>query len=59
MDRIPLRHVPAVMADISFGPFTIDPSSNRLLRDGVEVRMRPQAFEALRTLGPNGGRPGG
>jgi DNA-binding winged helix-turn-helix (wHTH) protein/tetratricopeptide (TPR) repeat protein len=57
MDRIPLRHVPALMADISFGPFTIDPSSNRLLRDGVEVRMRPQAFEALRTLATYGGRP--
>jgi DNA-binding winged helix-turn-helix (wHTH) protein len=45
------------MADLSFGPFTIDPSSNRLLRDGVEVRMRPQAFHALRTLAAHGGRP--
>lgn len=45
------------MADISFGPFTLDPSSNRLLRDGAEVRMRPQAFHALRTLAAHGGRP--
>lgn len=45
------------MAEISFGPFTIDPNANRLLRDGVEVRMRPQAFQALRTLATYGGRP--
>jgi tetratricopeptide (TPR) repeat protein len=45
------------LADLSFGPFTIDPVSNRLLRDGVEVRMRPQAFQALRTLAAHGGRP--
>jgi DNA-binding winged helix-turn-helix (wHTH) protein len=44
------------MADLSFGPFTIDPNANRLLRDGVEVRMRPQAFQALRTLVAHGGR---
>ncbi len=44
------------MADITFGPFTLDPSSNRLLRDGVDVRMRPQAFQALRSLAAHGGR---
>jgi DNA-binding winged helix-turn-helix (wHTH) protein/Flp pilus assembly protein TadD len=47
------------MADISFGPFTLDPTSNRLLRDGVEIRLRPQAFQALRTLATYGGRPVG
>jgi tetratricopeptide (TPR) repeat protein len=45
------------LAELSFGPFTIDPAANRLLRDGVEVRMRPQAFQALRTLAAYGGRP--
>jgi DNA-binding winged helix-turn-helix (wHTH) protein/Flp pilus assembly protein TadD len=38
------------MSDVSFGPFLLDPSSTRLLRDGVEVKLRPQAFQALRTL---------
>jgi DNA-binding winged helix-turn-helix (wHTH) protein len=47
------------MADISFGPFTLDQGSKRLLRDGLEVRMRPQAFQALRTLATHGGRPVG
>ena len=38
------------MSETSFGPFLLDPSSTRLLRDGVEVKLRPQAFQALRTL---------
>ena len=38
------------MSEVSFGPFSLDPSSTRLTRDGVEVRLRPQAFQALRTL---------
>ena len=38
------------MSEVSFGPFLLDPSSTRLLRDGVEVKLRPQAFQALRTL---------
>jgi len=45
------------LAELSFGPFTLDPTANRLLRDGVEIRMRPQAFQALRTLATHGGRP--
>ena len=45
------------MSDLSFGPFTLDPSTNRLLRDGVEIKLRPQAFQALRTLAAHGGRP--
>jgi DNA-binding winged helix-turn-helix (wHTH) protein len=42
--------VQAPMTEVSFGPFLLDPSSTRLLRDGVEVKLRPQAFQALRTL---------
>ena len=38
------------MPEVSFGPFALDSSSTRLTRDGVEVKLRPQAFQALRTL---------
>ena len=38
------------MSEVSFGPFLLDPSSTRLTRDGVDVKLRPQAFQALRTL---------
>ena len=44
------------MNSITFGPFTIDAAAHRLLRDGAEVRMRPQAFHVLRTLAAHGGR---
>ena len=38
------------MTDIVLGPFTLDTSSGRLLRDGAAVRMRPQAFRVLSVL---------
>lgn len=38
------------MADIIFGPFNLDESATRLRRDGVEIRLRPQAMLALRAL---------
>jgi DNA-binding winged helix-turn-helix (wHTH) protein/Flp pilus assembly protein TadD len=38
------------MADITFGPFHLDASATRLLRDGVVVKLRPQALLALQTL---------
>ena len=41
---------------ITFGPFTIDVAGSRVLRDGSELRMRPQAFHVLRTLAAHGGR---
>jgi DNA-binding winged helix-turn-helix (wHTH) protein len=44
------------MADITFGPFTIDVDSGRVRRNGVDLRMRPQAFHVLRTLAAHGGR---
>jgi DNA-binding winged helix-turn-helix (wHTH) protein/Flp pilus assembly protein TadD len=43
------------MPEISFGPFVLDPNSTRLLRDGTEVKLRPQAFEALRVLAVHSG----
>ena len=33
-----------------FGPFTLDPSKRRLLRDGEAVRLTPKAFETLLAL---------
>jgi DNA-binding winged helix-turn-helix (wHTH) protein len=38
------------MANVTFGPFALDPTSARLLRDGAEVKLRPQAVHALRAL---------
>ena len=33
-----------------FGPFVLDADGSRLLRDGAEVRLRPQAFRMLEVL---------
>lgn len=44
------------MEDFAFGPFELVGASSRLLRDGFEVKMRPQAFAALRTLVSHPGR---
>ena len=38
------------VADIRFGPFTLDASATRLERDGREIRLRPQGLLALRVL---------
>ena len=43
------------MADIIFGPFSLDFGATRLLRDGREVRLRPQGLLALRVLLRHGG----
>ena len=43
------------MAEIVFGPFSLDIAATRLLRDGAEVRLRPQALQALRVLLRHGG----
>lgn len=45
------------IAQLAFGPFSLDLATTRLLRDGVEVELRPQAFQALSVLLQNGGRP--
>ena len=42
--------------DLSFGPFVLDTAATRLLRDGVEVKLRPQAFQALKVLALHGGQ---
>src|SRR5260370_7252051 len=43
------------LADIIFGPFSLDFGATRLLRDGREVRLRPQGLLALRVLLRHGG----
>lgn len=45
------------LGQFSFGPFCVDQATTRLLRDGREVELRPQAFQALWVLLQNGGRP--
>lgn len=45
-----------VVTELAFGPFLIDLVNARITRDGVEVRLRPQAFEALRVLLRHNGR---
>jgi DNA-binding winged helix-turn-helix (wHTH) protein len=44
------------VTEFVFGPFTIDLANSRITRDGVEVRLRPQAFAALRVLLRHNGR---
>src|SRR5258706_13955900 len=43
------------MSEIIFGPFSLDFAATRLLRDGREVRLRPQGLLALRVLLRHGG----
>ena len=38
------------MATFTFGPFSLDFAATRLLRDGQDVRLRPQGLLALRVL---------
>jgi DNA-binding winged helix-turn-helix (wHTH) protein len=40
----------AMVERIEFGPFTVDVGAKQLLRNGVELDLRPQAFQVLRTL---------
>jgi DNA-binding winged helix-turn-helix (wHTH) protein len=43
--------------EFTFGPFTFDASSSRLMRDNAEIRLRPQALQVLRVLLQHRGRP--
>ena len=49
MVRVPVEPIP-------FGPFCLDATNSRLLRDGVEVEIRPQALHVLQVLVQNSGR---
>jgi tetratricopeptide (TPR) repeat protein len=46
----------ASVGQIAFGPFCLDTEAPRLLRDGVELELRPQALHALRVLVQASGR---
>jgi DNA-binding winged helix-turn-helix (wHTH) protein len=45
-----------VETEISLGPFRVDFAETRLLRDGVPLELRPQAFRALEVLIRNHGK---
>jgi len=42
--------MPEMDREIALGPFRVDLAHSRLLRDGVERDLRPQAFRALKVL---------
>ena len=44
------------MQQIEFGQFVLDLSRERLLRDGDQVKLRPQSFRILQYLVENSGR---
>ncbi len=44
---------------IALGPFRVNLATTRLLRDGAELELRPQAFRAFKVLIENPGRLGG
>lgn len=46
----------ASVGQIAFGPFCLDTEAPRLLRDEVEIELRPQALHALRVLVQSSGR---
>jgi tetratricopeptide (TPR) repeat protein len=46
----------ASVGQIAFGPFCLDTEAPRLLRNGVELELRPQALHALRVLVQSSGR---
>jgi tetratricopeptide (TPR) repeat protein len=38
------------MAELSFGPFSVDLAATRVVRQGADVKLRPQAFHVLKAL---------
>jgi DNA-binding winged helix-turn-helix (wHTH) protein/tetratricopeptide (TPR) repeat protein len=48
--------MPRVDEPIALGPFRVNLATTRLLRDGVELELRPRAFRALSVLIQNPGR---
>ena len=39
--------MPAIAEQFEFGPFLVDTASSRVLRDGIAMKLRPQAFQVL------------
>ncbi len=48
--------MPAIAEQFEFGPFHVDTVASQLLRDGVAMKLRPQAFQVLRALVQNSGQ---
>src|SRR6266849_4848780 len=48
--------VPVALEQMTFGPFRVEVAKARLLRDGAELELRPQAFHVLRALILNRGQ---
>jgi DNA-binding winged helix-turn-helix (wHTH) protein len=46
----------ATAEQFGFGPFVVDVSASRVLRDGAALKLRPQAFQVLRALMENSGQ---
>src|ERR1700733_9628866 len=42
--------------EVALGPFRVNLADTQLLRDGVELELRPQVFRVLRVLIQNHGR---
>jgi DNA-binding winged helix-turn-helix (wHTH) protein len=47
--------VEQIAEQFEFGPFVVDIASTQLLREGAPIKLRPQAFQVLRTLVQNTG----
>ena len=45
-----------VVREITFGPFRVDFTETRVLRDGVDLDLRPQVFRVFKVLIQNHGR---
>jgi DNA-binding winged helix-turn-helix (wHTH) protein len=44
------------MNDVTFGPFALNTATVQLLRHGTEIKLRPQAFHALKVLALHAGQ---
>src|SRR5712691_8477169 len=42
--------------EVEVGPFLVDLTTGRILRDGIELGLRPQAFRVFKTLIENRGQ---
>ena len=48
--------IQSFVRQVDIGPFSVDLATNRVLRDGAELALRPQAFRALKALIQNRGQ---
>ena len=44
------------VTEVEVGPFLVDLTTGRILRDGIELGLRPQAFRVFKTLIENRGQ---